>query len=161
MDIPLWLWELMDKCHWLLSQWHLSIIQGSKSVIDRGQWHKKMSLTVSILSNSRWYIEFLGKSTNKSRSFSSHLTGLPFPSSTFSCRTMTDLLAGCCTLGCFQNINIDYKETFRNINIYEQRTQQDFLLTTEPPSTWMLKVSPTINVWYISWVRNWRTKLKA
>ena len=40
----------MDKCHWLFSQWHMSINQVSKSVIDRGQWHKKMSLTVSILS---------------------------------------------------------------------------------------------------------------
>ena len=49
MDIPLW--ELMDKRHWPLSQWHMSISQVSKSVIDRGQWHKKMSFTISILSS--------------------------------------------------------------------------------------------------------------
>ena len=48
MDIPHW--QLMDKCHWLFSQWHMSINQVSKSVIDRGQWHKKVSLTASELS---------------------------------------------------------------------------------------------------------------
>ena len=57
MDIPLW--ELMDKCHWLLSQWHLSINQVSKSVIDHGQWHKKMSLTESILSLQTIQLWFL------------------------------------------------------------------------------------------------------